>query len=106
MAEFKHYSIVAGGELVEGHDVPDGEAGPAVVSAKVWAPTVEQAVDVFCEVGNQIGFSINDKVEVHLTPAKQAKQGVPFGYDVRVRSCSGENFEPTLKDEIEHIRNE
>lgn len=106
MAEFKHYSIVAGGQLVDGHEVPDGKPGPAVVSAKVWADSVEQAVDVYCEVGNRIGFSIDKDVEVHLTPAKQAKQDNPFGYDVRVRSCTEENFEPTLKDEAEHVRNE
>ncbi|MEQ9316430.1 MAG: hypothetical protein RLN72_11310 [Henriciella sp.] len=106
MAEFKHFSIVAGGELVEGHEVPDGKPGPAVVSAKVWATSVEQAVDVYCEVGNQIGFRIDQNVEAHRTAAQQAQQGVPFAYDVRARSCTEENFEPTLKDEIEHLREE
>ena len=46
MADFKHFSVVAGGDTVEGHQVPDGVVGPSVMSAKIWADSVEQAVDV------------------------------------------------------------
>ena len=106
MADFKHYSIVAGGELVEGHDVPDGVVGPSVVSMKVWADSVEQAVDVFCEVGNHIGFKIDQNVEVHRTPAQQAVREQPFGYEVRVRACTAENVAQTAKEESETLRAE
>ena len=106
MADFKHFSIVASGDLVEGHEVPDAEAGPKVVSMKVWASDVEQAVDVYCEVGNRIGFKIHQNVEVHRTPAQQPKGDDPTAYDVRVRHCTAENQAATVKQESEILRGE
>ncbi|MEM5516187.1 hypothetical protein WNY37_04450 [Henriciella sp. AS95] len=106
MSDFKHFSIVAGGELVEGHEVPDGAVGPNVVSMKVWAADVEQAVDVYCEVGNRIGFKIDQNVEVHRTPAQQAQGDNPTAYDVRIRRCTTENQAETVQQECEILRNE
>lgn len=106
MAEFKHFSVVAGGDTTEGHQIPDGIVGPSVMSAKVWADSVEQAVDVYCEVGNHLGFRIEQNVEVHRTPAKQAKREQPFAYEVRVLPCTAETRENTVKSESEHLRNE
>ena len=91
---------------MEDHKIPDTAAGPAVMSMKVWAATVEQAVDVVCEVGNQIGFKIGESVEVHTTPAKQSKRDEPFAYEVRVIPCSADNVEEAVAVEAENVRNE
>ncbi|WP_084395805.1 hypothetical protein [Henriciella aquimarina] len=106
MTDFKHFSLVAGGETVEDHQVPDGVVGPSVMSMKVWAETVEQAVDVLCEVGNQIGFKIDEQVEVHRTPAKQAVREEPFAYELRVIPCSPETLTSTVEREAETVRSE
>ncbi|MEQ8557542.1 MAG: hypothetical protein RIB03_04420 [Henriciella sp.] len=106
MADFKHFSLVAGGDTVEDHQIPDGVVGPAVMSMKVWGESVEQAVDVLCEVGNQIGFKIEENVEVHLTPAKQGKKDEPFAYDVRVIPCADHNRDEAVQVEADNLRNE
>jgi len=106
MADFKHFSVVAGGDTVEGHQVPDGVVGPSVMSAKIWADSVEQAVDVYCEVGNHLGFRIEQNVEVHRTPAKQAKREQPFAYEVRVIPCAEHNRSESVQVEVENLRNE
>ena len=106
MTDFKHFSLVAGGEAMEDHQIPDTEPGPAVMSMKVWAQTVEQAVDVVCEVGNQIGFKIGESVEVHTTQAKQAQRDEPFAYEVRVIPCAADNVEDAVAVEAENLRSE
>ena len=106
MAEFKHFSIVAGGDTTEGHQVPDGVVGPSVMSAKVWAGSVEQAVDVYCEVGNHLGFRIDQNVEVHRTPARQPRRDQPYAYEVRVTPCTAETREQAVIAEAEHLRGE
>ena len=106
MADFKHFSLVAGGDTVEGHQVPGGEPGPSVISMKVWAETVEQAVDVLCEIGNQVGFKIEKNVEVHRTPAQQGVREQPFAYDLRVIACPVDAREAVVAQEAETLRNE
>ena len=106
MAEFKHFSVVAGGDTIEGHDIPDGVAGPSVMSAKVWADSVEQAVDVYCEVGNHLGFKIEQNVEVHLTPDKEVRREQPFAYEVRVTPCSADSRSSAVEAEASLLRNE
>ena len=106
MAEFKHFSLVAGGDTIEGHQVPDGRPGPSVMSMKVWAESVEQAVDVVCEVGNEVGFRIEESVEVHRTPAKQKMREEPFAYDLRVIPCADHNRDEAVQAEAENLRSE
>lgn len=106
MTDFKHFSIVAGGDTVDGHDVPGGRAGPSVISMKVWSETVEQAVDIVCDIGNQVGFRIEENVEVHRTPAKQARRDEPFAYDLRVIPCSDETRADAVAAEADVLRSE
>lgn len=106
MAEFKHFSLVAGGDTVEGHQVPEGIVGPSVMSMKVWAETVEEAVDVACNVGDQIGFKIEKNVEVHSTQAQQGPGEEPFAYGLRVIPCSLDNRADTVAQEAETLRSE
>lgn len=105
MTDFKHFSLVTGGETVADNKVPDGTVGSSVMTLNVWAESVEQAVDVTCEVGNEIGFSIDQNVEIHRTPAVQARREQPFAYDVKVYACAQEDREPTVKRLSDEIRN-
>ena len=106
MASFKHFSLVAGGDTMDGHSIPDGRVGPAVICMKVWASSVEQAVDVVCEVGNHIGFKIEENVEVFRSKATQSAGDDPFAYDVRVTSCAEDDRAATVLREADAIRNE
>ena len=106
MADFKHFSLVAGGDTVEGHQVPDINTGPCVMSMKVWAESVEEAVDVACNVGNQIGFQIEKDIEVHSTDPQQEAGEEPYAYGVRVIPCSQDTKADAVAAEAETLRSE
>lgn len=106
MADFKHFSVVAGGDTMEDHTVPNGEVGPSVMAVKVWADSVEQAVDVICEVGNQVGFKIEQNVEVFRSQATQPQRDEPFAYDVRVVPCGEDERADAVARQADIIRNE
>ena len=106
MSEFKHFSLVAGGDTMEGHSVPDGRVGPSVMSMKVWAASVEEAVDVIISIGNEVGFKIDQNVEVFRSKATQIARDEPFAYDVRVLYCADGQRDLAVSEEAERIRNE
>lgn len=106
MSDFKHFSLVAGGDTMEGHAVPDGRIGPSVMSMKVWAASVEQAVDVIIAIGNEIGFKIEQNVEVFRSKATEMARDEPFAYDVRIRACDEDERKIAVSEEAERIQNE
>ncbi|WP_084421279.1 hypothetical protein [Henriciella litoralis] len=106
MAGFKHFSLIAGGDTMEDHSVPNGEVGPSVMSMKVWAASVEQAVDVICEIGNEIGFKIEQNVEVVRSKATQAPRDEPFAYEVRVTPCTEDDRAEAVARQAELLSNE
>ena len=83
MSDFTHYTLMAGGELVADHTVRDASAGPSVLWLKIWAMSVEDAVDTMCDVGNEAGFRIIKDVEVFKTAAEQPAREQSFAYDIR-----------------------
>lgn len=106
MSQFKHFSIVAGGDTMDGHQIPDGRVGPSVMSMKVWAASVEEAVDVIISIGNEVGFKIEKNVEVFRSKATQIARDEPFAYDVRIRSIDDGERQLAVAEEAERIRNE
>ena len=105
MSEFKHFSLVAGGDTMEGHAVPDGRVGPSVMSLKVWASSVEEAVEVIISIGNEVGFKIEQNVEVFRSKATQMARDETFAYDVRVLPCEDGELALAVAEEAERIRN-
>ncbi|HIG23771.1 MAG TPA: hypothetical protein EYG02_11570 [Henriciella marina] len=106
MSEFKHFCLVAGGETMEGHAVPDGRVGPSVMSLKVWAASVEEAVEVIISIGNEIGFKIEQNVEVIRSKATQMARDEAFAYAVRITPCAHDELELCVAEEAERIQNE
>ena len=106
MSEFKHFSLVAGGDTMEGHAVPDGRVGPSVMSLKVWASSVEEAVEVIISIGNEVGFKIEQNVEVFRSKATQMARDETFAYDVRVVPCEDGELALAVAEEAERIRNQ
>lgn len=106
MSEFKHFSLVAGGDTMEGHSVPDGRVGPSVMSMKVWAASVEEAVDVIISIGNEVGFKIDQNVEVFRSKATEVARDEPFAYDVRILSVEDGQRDLAVSEEAERIQNE
>lgn len=105
MSDFKHFSIVAGGDTMDGHQIPDGRIGPSVMSMKVWAASVEEAVDVIIAIGNEIGFKIEENVEVFRSKATEMARDEAFAYNVRVTPCVEADRDTAVSEEAERIRN-
>ncbi|WP_156807954.1 hypothetical protein [Henriciella marina] len=106
MSEFKHFSLVAGGDIMEGHAVPNGRIGPSVLSLKVWAASVEEAVDVVIAIGNEVGFKIEENVEVFRSKATQIAGDEAFAYDVKIVPCEEDDRALAVAEQAERIRNE
>jgi hypothetical protein len=81
--EFKHYSVLADGvviELVEGFDCRPGRAWMAM---KTWAIDLDQSADMIQSIGNKIGFKVDGRVEIYDTAPEQPPEDKPFGYDIQ-----------------------
>jgi len=79
---FKHYTVIGNceiGDLDENFSCPKGQA---YVGMKIWALNTQEAADVFYSVGEQIGFTPIDKVEVFDTDAVQPPQEEAYAYDI------------------------
>lgn len=79
---FKHFTVIGNcevGELITGYFC---RPGPAYVAMKIWATDSQEAADIFFSVGEQIGFSPYDKVEIFSTDAIEPPQEKPYGYDI------------------------
>ena len=91
MAEmFNHYALIADGAVVDSRPAYQTSPGPCILSMKVWAESVEQAVDMMCSVGDESGFQIADKVEVITTEPDRPAADDPYAYDVKFSSYRAE----------------
>lgn len=79
---FKHYTVIASGEvgdLVEGFECPKGNA---YIGIKVWAESDDEAADMIQVIGKQIGFTVTGNIEIHNTEPEEPPRENPFGYDI------------------------
>ena len=79
---FSHYTILAEGvvdTLQDGFECPKGSAFMAM---KSWATNTAEAADVLRYVSSQIGFHINDEIQVFETEPEEPPREKPFGYDI------------------------
>ena len=53
------------------------------MAMKVWAKSSDQSMDMIKNIGDQIGFECNDKIEVYNTEAEQPPKEKPYGYDIQ-----------------------
>ena len=97
--QYKHYTVIADGivgELANGYYtfIPENGAPKrmhsdecpkcrAVMSVKTWVLDADQAIDITKNIGQQIGFSVDGKIEVYTTPPEQQPVDEPYGYDIR-----------------------
>lgn len=83
-APFHHYTLSARGRVVE----PDAELGtapgPALLSAKVWAPGHEAAGDMLIALANRFGVKLAGTVDLHESEPSRPAEDRPYAYDVQV----------------------
>src|SRR4051794_14365337 len=64
---FRHYTLLADGEIVTPNAEHETEIGPAVSGMKVWAPDIDEAVDMIRVIGQHLGFSPTGDIQVYET---------------------------------------
>lgn len=82
---FKHYTIIGEGianNLIDGFECQNGNA---FMGMKIWAESPDQSVDVFQNIGEQIGFLTNGKIYIYETDPVEPPREKPYGYDINFR---------------------
>jgi hypothetical protein len=79
---FQHFTVLADGEvgqLVDGFECPPGRAWMAM---KAWATDSNESADMIQVIGEQIGFTVDGKIEIYETEPEQAPRDKPYGYAI------------------------
>jgi hypothetical protein len=79
---FKHYTVIAPGEVGDLADGFECVKGNAYMGIKVWAESVDESADMIQSIGEQIGFIVTGDIEIYETDPEQPPQEDPFGYDI------------------------
>ncbi len=79
---FSHYTILADGIVGELKDGFECRKGRAWISMKAWAVSNDEAIDMMQYVSEQIGFSIDGRIEVYTTDPVNPPKEKPYGYDI------------------------
>ena len=81
--KFRHFSVLADG--VVGRLVEEFECRPgrAWMSLKMWATDTDESICMIQAIGNQVGFSVDGRIEVYDTAPEQPPGDKPYGYDIR-----------------------
>lgn len=83
---FKHFTVLADGEvgeLIEGFDCRPGRAW---MSMKVWAADADEAVDLIDLVGKDVGFTVDGRTHVYTTEPTEPPRERPCAYDIKFSS--------------------
>ena len=79
----QHFTVLADaivGQLTEGFTCRPGKA---FVAMKVWANSTQEAADKNENIGSQIGFQVDGKIDIFQTPPIEMAKEKPFGYDIQ-----------------------
>ena len=80
---FEHFAVFADGivrQLVDGYYCRPGRAWMAM---KAWATDIDESMDMIRVIGNQIGFSVDGKIEVYTAEPEEPPRDKPHGYHIR-----------------------
>lgn len=79
---FKHYTVLADGEVGElGHGFAC-RPGKAWMAMKIWANSMDESVEMIQSIGAEIGFEVTGKIEVYETDPTAPPSDKPFGYGI------------------------
>ena len=81
---FTHYTVIANGVIEEPEKwEPGNPVGPAYMAMKVWAASEDEATDMICAIGKDVGFVVSGDLRIYLTDPIEPPREAPFGYDIR-----------------------
>jgi hypothetical protein len=91
---FRHYTLLADGEIATPNADYRTEVGPAVFGMKVWAPNIDEAVDMIRVIGRHLGFLPLGHIQVYETEPDEPPRQQPHGYHLK--------FIPYGHDQTQH----
>lgn len=80
---FSHYTLIADGVVEVPNEEYGTSTGPAIMSMRVWVESEEEAFDMVATIGRHLGFSVQGKTKVYVTPPEQPPTDKAFGYDIK-----------------------
>lgn len=87
---YQHFTVLGDGVVGELTDGFECRPGRAWMAMKAWATDTDEAADMLRVIGEQIGFTLNGRIEVYETEPDQPPGRNPHGYDI--------NFTPYDED--------
>lgn len=87
---YKHFTVLAEGvvgDLEEGFSCPPGNA---VMGMKVWASSADEAGELIQNIGEDIGFAVDGRIEIYESEPMEPPTEDPYGYDINFTPFSAE----------------
>ncbi|MBP1856562.1 hypothetical protein [Rhizobium herbae] len=89
---FRHFSILADGEIATSNPDFGTTAGAAAVfSMRVWALDDEQAVDMLVSIGQRVGFDATGEIRLYDTDPEEPPSDEPRAYKLNFHQYLREN---------------
>lgn len=83
---YKHYTVVADGEVLEVLEGFEHSPGKAWMGMKVWATDQDEAANMVKVIGREVGFKVTGRILIYDTDPKQPPGDKPHGYDINFSS--------------------
>jgi hypothetical protein len=80
---FRHFTVLAEGEVVSPNEDFETERGPAFFGMKVWASDADQAIDMTRTIGQHVGFASTGRIYVYDTEPTEPPGTEPRGYELK-----------------------
>lgn len=80
---FRHFTVLAEGEVVSPNADFETELGSSFFGMKVWASDSNQAIDMVCAIGQDVGFASTGRIHVYDTDPTEPPGTEPRGYDLK-----------------------
>ncbi|TGS17207.1 hypothetical protein EN852_008450 [Mesorhizobium sp. M2E.F.Ca.ET.209.01.1.1] len=81
--EFRHFTILAHGEVTALNPDFKIQPGPAFFGMSVWASDSDQAIDMTRAIGEHLGFACTGDVYVYDTEPTEPPGDKPRGYNLK-----------------------
>ena len=87
---YKHFTAIADGVAGMLQDGLICRPGNAFMSMKTWATNAAEVAHMVRQIGQQVGFTASDRIQVFETAPEQPPGDKPCGYDIRFVPYDGD----------------
>ena len=80
--EFKHFTVLADGEILEIKSGIVSKTGKAWMGMKTWCSSTSEAAKMIKLIAPEYGFNVSGRIEVYDTDPVQPPKENPYGYEI------------------------